>query len=470
MLKSLARRFSSFDFDVAVVGGGPGGYVAAIKASQLGLKTACIEKRTTLGGTCLNVGCIPAKSLLNTTHKYMEASKEFARHGIQFEGLRFDVPSILKTKQKSVDGLTKGIEGLFKKNKVTHIRGFGKFKGDHELDVSGQKVTAKNIIIATGSEPSNVPGGFLPIDEKTVLSNTGAMELPSAPKKLVVVGAGVIGLELGSVWSRLGTEVVFVEFLSKVAGPTDLEISNALQKVMEKQGMKFLLGTKVVGAEISADSVKLSLEGKETSIEGDKVLVAVGRKAFTEGLGLETIGIPVDKQGRIEVNRYLQTKHSHIYAVGDCIKGMMLAHKAEEEGVFVAEHIAGHLGHVNYENIPSVIYTYPEVASVGKTEEQLKELGVEYKKGTFPFLANSRARANHDSDGFIKVLTDARTDRLLGCHFLGPNAGELIMEAALAMEYKAASEDVARTSHAHPGFCEAFKEACLSAHSKAIHF
>lgn len=469
MLKSLARRFSSFDFDVAVVGGGPGGYVAAIKASQLGLKTACIEKRSTLGGTCLNVGCIPAKALLNSTHKYMEARTEFSRHGIQLENLRFDVPSLLKAKQKSVDGLTKGVEGLFKKNKVTHIRGTGKFKGDHELDVSGQKLTAKNIIIATGSEPSEVPGNFLKIDEKNVLSNYGAMELTEVPKKLVVVGAGVIGLELGSVWSRLGAEVVFVEFLNKVAGATDLEMSSALQKIMEKQGMKFWLGTKVVGAEVGTDSVRLTLEGKETSIEGDKVLVAVGRRAYTAGLGLETIGLPTDKQGRIEVNRYLQTKHSHIYAIGDCIKGLMLAHKAEEEGVFVAEHIAGHLGHVNYDNIPSVIYTHPEVASVGKTEENLKELGIEYKKGSFPFLANSRARANHDTDGFIKVLTDAKTDRLLGCHFLGSNAGELIMEAVLAMEYKAASEDVARTSHAHPGFCEAFKEACLAAHSKAIH-
>lgn len=471
MLKSLARRFSSFDYDVAVIGAGPGGYVAAIKAAQLGLKTACIEKSPTLGGTCLNVGCIPAKALLNSSHKYMEAQKDFAKHGVIVEGLKYDIPTMMKSKQKAVDGLTKGVEGLFKKNKVTHIPGTAKFRDEHELDVSGTRIKAKNFIIATGSEPANVPGGFLKIDEKTVLSNKGAMELLEVPKKIVVIGAGVVGLELGSVWSRLGAEVVVVEFMNKIAGSTDLEVSTTLQRLLEKQGLKFMLSTKVVGAEMGNNSVKLKLEGgRAESIEGDKILIAIGRKAYTEGLDVEMLGIPKDKQGRIEVNRYLQTKHSHIYAIGDCIKGPMLAHKAEEEGVFVAEHIAGNLGHVNYDVIPSVIYTYPEVASVGKTEENLKELNISYNKGFFPFVANSRARANHDSDGFVKVLTDPKTDRLLGCHFIGTNAGELIMEAALAMEYKAASEDVARTTHAHPGFSEAFKEACLAAHSKAIHF
>ena len=470
MLKSLIRKASSFDYDVAVIGAGPGGYVAAIKAAQLGLKTACIEKRSTLGGTCLNVGCIPAKALLNSTHKYYDALKDFSKHGVGFENLRFDLSLMMKSKQKAIDGLTKGVEGLFKKNKVTHIPGKGKFIGEHELDVSGSRITAKNFIIATGSEPANVPGGFLKIDEKTVLSNTGAMELTEVPKKLLVVGGGVIGLELGSVWNRLGSEVVFIEFLSKIAGATDYEVSAGLQKLLEKQGMKFLLNTKVVGASIGT-SVKLTLEGGNVNtIEGDKVLVAVGRKAYTDDLNLELLGIPKDKQGRIEVNRYLQTKHSHIYAIGDCIQGLMLAHKAEEEGVFVADHIAGQAGHVNYEAIPSVIYTFPEVASVGKTEENLKELNVDYRKGVFPFMANSRARANHDTDGFIKVLTDANTDRILGAHFLGSNAGELIMEAALAMEYKAAAEDVARTTHAHPGYNEAFKEACLAAYSKSIHY
>lgn len=470
MLKSLVKRFSSYDFDVAVIGAGPGGYVAAIKAAQLGLKTACIEKRATLGGTCLNVGCIPAKALLNSSHKYMEASKDFKKHGINIEGLRYDLAMMMKSKQKAIDGLTKGVEGLLKKNKVTHLTGTGKFRGDHELDVSGSIVKAKNFIIATGSEPSPVPGGFLTIDEKLVLSNTGAMELRETPKKIVVIGAGVIGLELGSVWSRLGAEVVFVEFLNKIAGATDIEVSTGLQRILEKQGMKFILGTKVVGAQMKENSVILQLEGGNvTSIEGDKVLAAVGRRAYTDELNLENIGILRDKQGRVEVNHYLQTKHSHIYAIGDCIKGPMLAHKAEEEGVFVADHIAGNVGHVNYDVIPSVIYTYPEVASVGKTEENLKEMNVEYRKGLFPFMANSRARANHDSEGFVKVLTDKKTDRLLGVHFLGPNAGELIMEAALAMEYKAASEDIGRTTHAHPGFNEAFKEACLAAYSKPIH-
>ena len=470
MLKSLARRFSTFDYDLAVIGAGPGGYVAAIKAAQLGLKTACIEKRNTLGGTCLNVGCIPAKALLNSSHKYMEARKDFAKHGITFEGIRFDLSQMMQTKHKAVDSLTKGVEGLLKKNKVAHLLGTAKFCKENELDVSGKTVTAKNFIIATGSEPSPIPGGFLKIDEKIVLSNTGAMILKEVPKKLVIIGAGVIGLELGSVWSRLGSEVVFIEFLPKIAGATDLEISNGLQKILEKQGMKFILNTKVVGAVVKEGSVVLKLEGAVESIEGDKILVAVGRRAYTDELNLDAIGISKDKGGRIEVNDLLQTKHPHIYAIGDCIKGPMLAHKAEEEGVFVAEHISGHGGHINYDAIPSVIYTYPEVASVGKSEENLKEMNISYNKGIFPFMANSRARANHDAEGFVKVLTDSKTDRILGTHFLGPNAGELIMEATVAMEYKAASEDIARITHAHPGFSEAFKEACLAAHFKAIHF
>ena len=468
----FARRFASFEYDLAVVGGGPGGYVAAIKAAQLGFKTACIEKRGTLGGTCLNVGCIPAKALLNSSHKFVEAQHEFKNHGVICENVRADIPQMMKSKKKAVDGLTKGVEGLFKKNKVTYVKGAAAFSGKNELTVNGtDKLTAKNIIIATGSEPAALPGGILPIDEKNVLSSTGAMELQEAPKKLVVVGAGVIGLELGSVWSRLGSEVTIVEFMDKIGSGTDLEMGKTLKKILEKQGLKFHLKTKVTGGEVGADSVKVNLEGENVpaTMEADKVLIGVGRKAHTEGLNLEAVGLKVDKAGKIPVNENLQTQQSHIYAIGDCVAGPMLAHKAEEDGIFVVESLAGETSHISYETVPWVIYTHPEIAWVGKTEEQLKEANINYKKGSFPFLANSRARANHETDGLVKVLTDSKTDRILGMHMVGPAAGEIIMEGVLGMEYGASSEDLARTCHAHPGFSEAIKEACLAAHSSPIH-
>eukprot|EP00359_Climacostomum_virens_P010229 CAMPEP_0204915172 /NCGR_PEP_ID=MMETSP1397-20131031/13194_1 /ASSEMBLY_ACC=CAM_ASM_000891 /TAXON_ID=49980 /ORGANISM="Climacostomum Climacostomum virens, Strain Stock W-24" /LENGTH=465 /DNA_ID=CAMNT_0052087093 /DNA_START=248 /DNA_END=1644 /DNA_ORIENTATION=+ len=462
----------------AIIGGGPGGYVAAIKAAQLGLKTACIDKRGSLGGTCLNVGCIPAKTLLNSSHKYMEALHSFKEHGISATDIKVDFGQMMKNKQKSVTGLTKGVEGLLKKNGVTYIKGFASFDTPNSLKIDGgNSISAKSIVIASGSVPSEVPGGFLPIDEQRVLSSTGAMELKEIPKSIAVIGAGVIGLELGSVYSRLGTDVKIIEYLPRIAPGIDLEMANQLHKILERQGLKFHLGAKVVAGQKKSDSVVLNLEaaqgGKDVpaSIEADYVLVAVGRSAYTEGLNLKQVGIATDNRGKIEVNEHLQTKaHSHIYAIGDCTVGPMLAHKAEEEGVFVAEQLAGRGGHINYDTIPWVIYTFPEVAWVGKTEEQLKADNISYKKGVFPFLANSRARANSDTDGSVKVLADKTTDRLLGVHIVGSTAGELIMEAVLGMEYGASAEDIARTCHAHPGYAEALKEACLGAYEKSIHF
>ena len=402
--RALARNFAAYDFDVAVIGAGPGGYVAAIKAAQLGLKTACVEKRATLGGTCLNVGCIPAKALLNSTHKFYEATHHFAMHGITGDNIRADVKQMMATKEKAVKALTKGVEGLFKKNSVTWVKGTAAFKDIHTLSIDGGKsqITANKFIIATGSEPSELPGGILKIDEKRVLSSTGAMALGEIPKKMVVVGGGVIGLELGSVWSRLGTEVRVVEFLPRIVPGADLEIATALQKLLAKQGIQFHLGAKVVGGQSSASGVSLSIEKANSDskdvpakLEADYVLVAVGRRPFTQGLNLDAIDVTVDKQGRINVSEHLQTlKHPHIYAIGDCIRGPMLAHKAEDEGIYAAELIAKKGGHVNYDAIPSVVYTHPELSGVGKTEEELKAQNVPYTKGTFPFLANSRAKAN----------------------------------------------------------------------------
>jgi dihydrolipoamide dehydrogenase len=463
------------EFDVVVIGGGPGGYVAAIKAAQLGLKTACIEKRGTLGGTCLNVGCIPSKAMLHSSHKYEEAKHGLTAHGIELTSVKLNLAQMLKRKTEVVDSLCKGIEGLFLKNKITYFKGLGSFVSNNEIKVtsvsSDEIIKAKNIIIATGSEVMNLPG--IEIDEKKIVSSTGALELTSVPKKMIVIGGGYIGLEMGSVWTRLGAEVTVVEFLDRIVPAMDTEVSKEFKKQLEKQGVKFKMATKVVSAKASSKGVDLLLEaatgGDQEKVNVDVVLVAVGRKAYTDKLNLEKIGVKADERGRIPVNKQFETSVKGVYAIGDVIAGPMLAHKAEEEGVAAAEIIAGQHGHVNYDTIPGIVYTYPEVASVGKTEDELKKLGTEYKIGKFPFMANSRARANGEAEGFVKIITDKNTDRILGAHIIGPNAGELIQELVLGMEYKASAEDIARTCHGHPGLSEAVKEAALGAYFKSIH-
>ena len=458
-----------------VIGGGPGGYVAAIKAAQLGLKTACIEKRGTLGGTCLNVGCIPSKAMLHSSHKYEEAKHGLTAHGIELTSVKLNLAQMLKRKTEVVDSLCKGIEGLFLKNKITYFKGLGSFVSNNEIKVtsvsSDEIIKAKNIIIATGSEVMNLPG--IEIDEKKIVSSTGALELTSVPKKMIVIGGGYIGLEMGSVWTRLGAEVTVVEFLDRIVPAMDTEVSKEFKKQLEKQGVKFKMATKVVSAKASSKGVDLVLEaatgGSQEKVSVDVVLVAVGRKAYTDKLNLEKIGVKADERGRIPVNKQFETSVKSVYAIGDVIAGPMLAHKAEEEGVAAAEIIAGQHGHVNYATIPGIVYTYPEVASVGKTEDELKKLGTEYKIGKFPFMANSRARANGEAEGFVKIITDKNTDRILGAHIIGPNAGELIQELVLGMEYKASAEDIARTCHGHPGLSEAVKEAALGAYFKSIH-
>jgi len=459
---------------------GPGGYVAAIKAAQLGLKTACIEKRGALGGTCLNVGCIPSKALLHTTHKYHEAIHKFNSYGIKVNNVSVDVSEMMKFKEKAVSGLTKGIEFLLKKNNVNYVKGHGKITGANEVQVikAGdgseiERIKTKNILIATGSEVTPLPG--IQIDEQRIVSSTGALSLKSIPKRLLLIGGGVIGLEMGSVWSRLGSKVDVVEFLPNICAGSDAEIAKEFKKILEKQGLIFHMKTKVTSAIVTPTGVvKCILEpaegGKPTEMEADVVLVAIGRRPFTANLGLESVGIQVDKRGRIEVNPQFQTKVPSIRAIGDVIAGPMLAHKAEEEGIAAVEHIASGHGHVNYAAIPSVIYTHPEVAWVGSTEEELKQKGVEYKVGKFPFKANSRARTIDDAEGFVKFLSDAKTDQILGCHIIGPGAGELIQEAVLGIEYGASTEDIARTCHAHPTMSEAVKEAALATFSKSIHF
>lgn len=462
-------------FDVVVIGAGPGGYVAAIKAAQLGLKVACVEKRGKLGGTCLNVGCIPSKALLNSSHLYEQAAHDFQNHGIKIKGLELDIAAMQKHKDDIVEGLTKGIEQLFAKNKVTYIKGeasiidVGKIFIKNDKNEQSQLVT-KNIVIATGSKVSHLPG--VAMDGKKIISSDEAIHLKEVPKNLVVIGGGVIGLELGSVWRRLGSDVTIVEYLDKILPPMDDEISSSFQRILEKQGIKFKLATKVTGVEEGKNFLQVNIESVKDSakakIEADVVLVAVGRRPNTDNLGLEKIGVKIDERGKIPIDGKFRTNVPNIFAIGDVVDGPMLAHKAEEDGVAVAEIIAGQHGHVDYNLVPSVVYTNPEVASIGKTEEQLKKLGIKYKKGKFPFLANSRARTVDETDGFVKILADEK-DEILGVHIIGPQAGTLIAEASVAMAYRASSEDVARICHSHPDLNEAIKEAALATFFKAIH-
>ena len=464
------------NFDLIVIGGGPGGYVCAIRAAQLGLKTACIESRGTLGGTCLNVGCIPSKSLLNLSENFHKAKKDFNKQGIEIEGIKLNIEKMMSNKNKSVQVLTKGVEFLFKKNKVTYIKGKGVLFSKNDIVVyENTKRTnykAKNIVIATGSAVASLSG--IEIDEKKIISSTGALSLNEVPNKLAVIGGGYIGLEMGSVWSRLGSEVTVIEYLDHITPGMDREISDEFKKILTKQGIKFKMGSKVNSVKTNGTGILINFTDVKTSkaesLEFDKVLVSVGRKPYTEGLNLTKVGIKKDSKGRIEVNSKLQTSIKNIYAIGDVIKGPMLAHKAEEEGIAVAEILAGQAGHVNYDVIPGVIYTSPEVATVGKTEEQLKEEKKSYKVGKFPFLANSRAKVNNETDGFVKILADSETDKVLGVHIIGPHCGDMIAEMALAMEFGASSEDIARTCHAHPTHTEAIKEAALAVDKRPIHF
>ena len=461
-------------FQAVVIGGGPGGYVCAIRLAQLGLKTACIESRGSLGGTCLNIGCIPSKSLLNLSEEFHKV-KDLSNKGIEVGQVKLNLSKMMKSKDKAVTVLTKGVEFLLKKNKVTYFKGTGSFKSKNEILIKDSEnkethVEADKIIIATGSLPVSLPG--VEFDEKVIVSSTGALKLEQVPKKMVVVGGGYIGLEMGSVWSRLGTEVHVVEFLDHITPGMDKEISTEFMKILKKQKINFHLQHKVEQIKKNSTNAIVSTldkEGKKKDFDCDVVLVSVGRKPNTIGLNLDKVNIDLDKKNRIKTDKNFKTNQDNIYAIGDVIAGPMLAHKAEDEGIAVAENIAGQSGHVNYDTIPGVIYTTPEVASIGKTEEQLKELNIKYKIGKFSFMANSRAKAIDDAEGFVKILADEKTDKVLGAHLIGPHAGELIAEIGVAMEFGASSEDIARTCHAHPTFSEAVKEAALSVDKRAIH-
>tara|TARA_B100000989_G_scaffold28418_1_gene18283 strand:+ start:58 stop:1458 length:1401 start_codon:yes stop_codon:yes gene_type:complete len=461
-------------FQVVVIGGGPGGYVCAIRLAQLGLKTACIESRGSLGGTCLNIGCIPSKSLLNLSEEFHNA-QSLSNKGIEIGEVKLNLPKMMKNKDKAVTILTKGVEFLLKKNKVTYFKGIGSFKSKNDILIKDHEnkekvIQTENTVIATGSVSVSLPG--VEIDEKIIVSSTGALKLEKVPKKLVVVGGGYIGLEMGSVWSRLGSEVHVIEYLDHITPGMDKEISNEFMKILKKQGINFHMQHKVEKIKKNNNNAvvsTISSEGTKKDFECDVVLISVGRKPNTEGLNLQKIGVELDEKKRVKTDKNFKTNQDNIYAIGDVISGPMLAHKAEDEGIAAAENIAGQSGHVNYDTIPGVIYTSPEVASIGKTEEQLKELNVKYKIGKFSFMANSRAKAIDDTDGFVKILADEKTDKVLGAHLIGPHAGELIGEIGIAMEFGGSSEDIARTCHAHPTFSEAVKEAALSVDKRAIH-
>ena len=457
-------------YDVIVIGSGPGGYVAAIRCAQLGLKTACIEKYATYGGTCLNVGCIPSKALLDSSEHYYNAAHAFKIHGINLDNLSVDFGQMIKRKGEVVAKNTAGISFLFKKNKIDGYQGMGSFKDKNTIiitkaDGSTQEITGKNVIIATGSKPSSLP--FIKIDKKRIITSTEALTLPEIPKHLILIGGGVIGLELGSVYARLGAKVSVIEYMDGIIPTMDKSLGKELQKVLQKQGMEFYLGHKVTGATTKGKEVTVTFDnpkGEKMELKGDYCLVAVGRIAYTDSLGLDKIGLTVEERGRkITVDEHMETSVKGVYAIGDVIRGAMLAHKAEDEGTFVAETIVGQKPHIDYNLIPGVVYTWPEVAAVGQTEEQLKEKGVKYKAGSFPFRASGRAVASGDMDGFVKVLADAATDEILGVHIIGPRAADMIAEAVVAMEYRASAEDISRMSHAHPTYTEALREACLAA-------
>ena len=461
-------------FQAVVIGGGPGGYVCAIRLAQLGFKTACIESRGSLGGTCLNVGCIPSKSLLNLSEEFHNA-QSLSNKGIEIGEVKLNLSKMMRNKDKAVTILTKGVEFLLKKNKVTYFKGTGSFKSKNDIVIKNNNsketiIQTENTIIATGTVPVSLPG--IEIDEKVIVSSTGALKLEQVPKKMVVVGGGYIGLEMGSVWSRLGSEVHVVEFLDHITPGMDKEISSEFMKILKKQGINFHMQHKVEKIKKNNNNAIVSTlneNGTKKDFECDVVLISVGRKPNTEGLNLQKIGVELDEKKRVKTDKNFKTNQNNIYAIGDVISGPMLAHKAEDEGIAVAENIAGQSGHVNYDTIPGVIYTSPEVASIGKTEEQLKELKINYKIGKFSFMANSRAKAIDDTEGFVKILADEKTDQVLGAHLIGPHAGELIAEIGIAMEFGASSEDIARTCHAHPTFSEAVKEAALSVDKRAIH-